>query len=304
VRTSVATVRFETPPGKQAQCDWEHIGKFPDSTGKLVDVYVFVIVLGYSRQQYIHFTTSMAIPTLVECHQKAFEYFQGIPQTILYDNMSQVRTGPERLNAQFGDFACHYGFEVKTHRPYRPRTKGKVERMVDYVKNNFLNGKDFSGLADLNSQAMQWLNTVANVRIHATTLAKPHDLWLQEKDQLVPLSLVRPYVPVVRVDRKVASDTFVSFENNRYSVPPSHIGKTIEIIAQGGIIKIRLGDAIITEHEQSSSTGQSIMKPEHIEELWKSTLDRVPLKGPPRCNVNMTDSVKQCSLSSYNEVGS
>ncbi len=301
VRASVATVRFETPPGKQAQCDWGHIGKFPDASGKLVDVYVFVIVLGYSRQLYIHFTTSMKIPTLVDCHQKAFEHFQGIPQTILYDNMSQVRTGPGRLNAQFGDFASHYGFEVKTHRPYRPRTKGKVERMVDYVKNNFLNGKDFAGLDDLNSQAIQWLSTVANVRIHSTSGEKPHDLWLQEKDQLISLSQVRPYIPVVRADRKVASDTFVSFENNRYSVPPKFIGKTIEIIAQGGVIKIRCDDAIITEHEQSNMTGQTIMKPEHMEELWKSTLDMVPLRGAPHCNVQLNESVKQCSLTSYDE---
>lgn len=301
VRASVATVRFETPPGKQAQCDWGHIGKFPDASGKLVDVYVFVIVLGYSRQLYIHFTTSMKIPTLVDCHQKAFEHFQGIPQTILYDNMSQVRTGPGRLNAQFGDFASHHGFEVKTHRPYRPRTKGKVERMVDYVKNNFLNGKDFAGLDDLNSQAIQWLSTVANVRIHSTSGEKPHDLWLQEKDQLISLSQVRPYIPVVRADRKVASDTFVSFENNRYSVPPKFIGKTMEIIAQGGVIKIRCNDAIITEHEQSNMTGQTIMKPEHMEELWKSTLDMVPLRGAPHCNVQLNESVKQCSLTSYDE---
>jgi Integrase core domain len=216
--------------------------------------------------------------------------------------MSQVRTGPGRLNAQFGDFASHYGFDIKTHRPYRPRTKGKVERMVDYVKKNFLNGKDFAGSDDLNSQALAWLSTVANVRIHGTTGQKPNDLWLQEKDQLLSLDQARPYVPVVRTDRKVASDTFVSFDKNRYSVPPKFIGKTIEIIAQGGVIKIRCEDAIIAEHVQSTSSGQTIMKHEHMEELWKSTLDMVPLRGVPHCNVQMDEAVKVCSLSSYDEV--
>jgi len=77
---SQATVRFETPPAKQAQCDWAHVGKFPDPSGKLIDIYVFVIVLSYSRQMFIRFTTSMKLPTLIECHQAAFDYFQGVPQ--------------------------------------------------------------------------------------------------------------------------------------------------------------------------------------------------------------------------------
>ncbi len=302
VRAKVATVRFETPPGKQAQCDWGHIGKFPDATGKLVDVYVFVIVLAYSRQQFVCFTTSMKIPALIECHQRAFEYFQGVPQTILYDNMSQVRTAPGRLNAQFADFAAHYAFEVKTHRPYRPRTKGKVERMVDYVKGNFLNGREFAGLEDLNVQGQQWLEEVANVRIHRTTGQPPRDLWLQEKDQLIALDRARPYVLSVREDRKVAADTFVSFNRSRYSVPPTFIGKPVEIVALNGTIQIRCADAIIAEHLQANAPGQTIMNHEHIEELWRMTLDRVPLRGTRHCNVRLDESVDACPLSRYEEV--
>jgi len=301
-RISLATVRFETPPGKQAQCDWGYVGKFPDSAGKLIDIYVLVMVLGYSRQLFARFTTSMKIPMLVECHQLAFEYFQGVPHTILYDNMSQVRSGPGRLNETFADFAGHCGFEIKTHRPYRPRTKGKVERMVDYVKDNFLNGRDFKGLNDLNTQSITWLDNTANVRLHGTTGQRPYDLWLTERTQLLDWKQVRPYFSAAKLDRKVGTDSFVSFEKSRYSVPPKFIGHTVEIIAQAGTITIRCADAIIAEHEQAKYTGQTIMDHEHMRELWLSTVAMVPLRGEPHCNVRLDESVEQCSLACFEEV--
>ena len=137
------TVRFETPPGKQAQADWAYGGRFPDPAGRSFPVYVFVLVLSFSRMLYIEFTSSMKLPALVRCHQNAFQFFGGWTQEILYDNMKQVRLGPSDLNPQFADFARHYGFAVKTHRIRRPRTKGKVERMVHYVKDAFLNERSF-----------------------------------------------------------------------------------------------------------------------------------------------------------------
>ena len=120
-----ATVRFETPPGVQAQADWACCGKLDDKS-----VYAFVIVLGFSRMLYVEFTFSMDLSTLLECHKRAFAYFGGWPESILYDNMKQVRLGPDQLNPLMLDFAGHYGFSIKTHRVRRPRTKGKVERMV------------------------------------------------------------------------------------------------------------------------------------------------------------------------------
>lgn len=300
-RLDVATVRFETPPGKQAQCDWGHVGKFQDAGGKLVDVYVFVMVLGYSRQLFIRFTTSMKIPTLIDCHQRAFEYFHGVPQSILYDNMSQVRSGPNRLNETFADFASHFGFEIDTHRPYRPRTKGKVERAVDYIKESFLNGRNFAGLDELNVLGLEWLESTANVRVHGTTGQKPHELWLQEKDQLIQLSSLRPYSPTIRVDRKVSSDTFVSFEKSRYSVPPAYIGKQVELCSFAGSIVIRCQDVIIAEHLEAASPGQTVMDAKHIEELWRTTLDMVPVRGKRHCNVDMSEAVEQRSLEQYTE---
>jgi transposase len=135
------TVRFETPPGKQAQSDWAYCGRFPDPAGHIFPVYLFLMVLSFSRMLYVEFTSSMKLPTLLRCHQNAFQFFGGWTQQILYDNMKQVRLSPTELNPLFADFARHYGFTIDTCRIRRPRTKGKVERMVHYVKDAFLNGR-------------------------------------------------------------------------------------------------------------------------------------------------------------------
>ena len=203
-RAAKLTVRFETPPGRQAQADWAYCGRFADVDGKPIAVYAFVMVLGYSRQLFVRFTTSMRLGELIECHQEAFAYFGGWPQTILYDNMKQVKLSAFQWNERFLDFARHYGFTPKTHRAYRPRTKGKVERAVDYVKDNFLTGRTFHGLDELNAQARHWLATTANVRIHGTTQQRPVDLFAEEQPTLAAYDSLPAYRFVDPAPRQVS----------------------------------------------------------------------------------------------------
>jgi len=94
-----ATVRFETPPGHQAQVDWACCGSFPDASGQRVQISLFVMVLGFSRMLYVEFTTSMELSQLIACHLEAFAFFGGWTKEILYDNMAQVRLpGSRELN--------------------------------------------------------------------------------------------------------------------------------------------------------------------------------------------------------------
>jgi len=183
-----ATLRYETPPGEQAQVDWAYCGRFLDLNGETVPIYAFVMVLGFSRLLYVEFTTSVELPVLIQCHLNAFQFFGGWPRTILYDNMKQVKLGPGEFNPLFLDFAHPYGIVPKTHRVRRPRTKGKVERMVDYVKDNFLKGRTFDDLSDLNAHVRHWLDHTANTRLHATTNQRPVDLWTVEKPKLTALT--------------------------------------------------------------------------------------------------------------------
>ena len=93
-------------------------------------LYAIVMVLSYTRMRFVRFTTSTRLAQLIACHLAAFEYFGGWPLEILYENMKLVRIGPGKFNETFADFAAQHGFSIKTHRPYRPGTKCKVERTV------------------------------------------------------------------------------------------------------------------------------------------------------------------------------
>jgi transposase len=295
------TVRFETPPGKQAQADWAYGGRFPDPSGRIFPVYVFVMVLSFSRMLYIEFTSSMKLPALIRCHLNAFDFFSGWPLEILYDNMKQVRLSQEELNPLFADFANHYGFAVKTHRIRRPRTKGKVERMVHYVKDAFLNGRTFTDLADLNAQARSWLTHTANSRIHATTGQRPLDLWPQEK--LTAVSTVARYQLCDLVPRQAGFDGFVRFQRSRYSLPPEYAGQTVFIGHQQHQIVIRSQDMIVAQHLPAQKAGSTIADPLHIAALWKLSLQKTKVP-PPRWQLTFDPKVQTTSLTIYQETTS
>ena len=299
-RREKLTVRFETPPGHQAQADWAYCGRFTTTDGKPLAIYAFVMVLSYSRQLFVRFTTNMRLKELLTCHQEAFQCFGGWTKTILYDNMKQVKLGPGKWNDAFLDFAKHYGFTPKTHRAYRPRTKGKVERMVDYVKDNFLAGRVFHGLDDLNVQARRWLDETANVRVHGTTGQRPVDLFAQE--QLTSVTSVAPYRGIEPVQRTVSWESLVQFQGSRYSVPPAYAGQLVEVAADGGQILVRTGDTIIAEHRQAAQPGQCVVEKEHLAELWKLTAERTPVPHEPRWQLDLTPSVQQMPLALFEEV--
>ena len=294
------TVRFETPPGKQAQADWAFAGKLPDSAGILRPVYVFTFVLSFSRVLFVHCTHSMNLNTLIDCHRRAFAFLGGWPQEILYDNMKQVRIGPGKWNEGFLDFAHHYGFTPKTHRPFRPRTKGKVERAVDYVKDNFLLGRTFTDLEDLNTQARVWLAETANVRIHATTQARPIDLLCQET--LTPLATVPAYEFLDPVRRSVNFESMIHFRGSRYSVPPEFAGQAVEVNATGGQIIVRTGDTVIAEHKQATRSGQCVVAREHIEELWKLTAEQIKPPAKATRELAAEPMVSRVDLRTFEEV--
>ncbi|HEU4388123.1 MAG TPA: IS21 family transposase [Blastocatellia bacterium] len=275
---SKATIRFETPPGRQAQADWAYCGRFSDAAGGTIPIYAFVIVLGFSRFMYVEFTTSMKVETLIACHLGAFSYFGGWPETLLFDNMKQVKLGPNEWNPLFLDFANHYGIVPKTHRVRRPRTKGKVERMVDYVKDNFLNGRVFADLDELNQQCRQWLDQTANARVHSTTGARPTDLLLQEN--LTAVSQAPEYRLSQKSLRQVDREGFVSYQRSRYSVPPEHVGKTVVVEHAEQKIIVRSNDLIIASHDPARRAGSCVASTEHIEQMWKVSLGRAMPPAP------------------------
>ena len=206
-----ATVRFETMPGKQGQMDW---GFFEDhlvyEDGKWKKLYCFLMILGYSRMRYIEFVTDMSTNTLIRCHQNAFRYFGGYPEEILYDNMKQVvskrllKQEDSTLNRQFEDFAGFYGFKPILCRPYRGQTKGKVERTVQFVRDNFMVGIKYENLPDLNGQAQAWCNKV-NGKVHATTNEIPFERLKSERLNPLRREYIGKDVAVVALESMLAA---------------------------------------------------------------------------------------------------
>lgn len=182
-RKREVAIRFETPPGKQAQCDFTELG-YHEIGGVRFKLYIFVMILGYSRMAYAQVTLDMGQSTFFGCHKQAFAFFGGVPQEILYDNPKTIvdsHRGPEvKFNAGLLDFAGRYGYSPKACRPYRAQTKGKVERFNGYLKDDFLQGEVFDDLNDMQRRLIIWLDTVANVRKHATTGRRPVDMFTEE----------------------------------------------------------------------------------------------------------------------------
>ena len=189
--------RFETEPGHQAQVDF---AEFRLPWGKR---YALIVVLGYSRYQWLQYYERQTMAVVMRGLEAAFVHFRGMPAEILFDQMKAViiedgRADGGRLveNPEFLRFASHWGFRIRACRPYRAQTKGKVERQVSYIRKSFFYGRTFASDADLNAQALRWLDSVANVRIHGTLKERPADRFNAERPHLKPLA-AWPYRSVV-----------------------------------------------------------------------------------------------------------
>jgi len=281
-RVGKLTVRFETLPGQQGQVDWGHFGTIWHH-GRPQQLYGFVMVLGYSRALFVCFTVSQRLEALLQCHQRAFDAFGGYPREVVYDNVKTVvlarpdlavepMTDSPQWNTKFLDFAGYYGFTPRLCRPYRARTKGKVERMIGYVRSGFFLGRTFTDLADLNQQAAVWCATVANARVHRTTGEVPaHRL---AREPLLPLHLRPAYDTSLLVMRRVSVDCSVAYNGNRYSVPYQYGGRMVivRIHDERETVEIWADDARIAVHPLLHGQREQSVQPDHLAGLWRMTL--------------------------------
>lgn len=252
-------------PGDAFQVDWGDCGAIRIGQTQR-RVYVFVAVLCYSRLLYIEFTLSQARAHFYRCIRRALESFGGIPRRIIVDNLKAAvleGSGHEcRFHPEFLALCGHYGLQPVACERRDPESKGMVENGVRYVKRNALAGRVLDCFADYQHLAIEWRDTIANVRLHSTTRERPVDR--RARETLRPLPEISPDTDET-VYVSVTSHARVHFDSNRYSVPPSAVNKQVLIRADDQLVRILDGGLELARHQRSYERNKLIVAEAHKE---------------------------------------
>lgn len=300
-----SSIRYETPPGLQAQMDWAELGE------RLVDgrsqkLYVFVMVLGFSRMKYMEVTTTMNLEQLMKCHMNAFSYFNGIPKQILYDNMKTVviKHSPAeiRFNRTFEEFLAYYGVVPKACKPARPQTKGKVESAVGYLKKNFMQRKLPSTLSQMNESLQMWLDQTANKKPNQTTKESPLKRFEAEQDHLLNWNQ-RPMFPIHKwTEVIVGPKGAINYEGKLYSVPIRFNGRKVKVKQLlDHHIDVFDGLDCIASHPLITGKATSLAQIDHYQDKEKKEMDVTTNGLATRHNPLPEPEVEQRSLQVYEE---
>lgn len=229
------TIRFETTPGYQAQVDWKEKLQLVDNSNAPYTINIFLMTLGYSRMKFVKLTFDRTQQTLFECMTSAFEFFGGVPDEILFDNMKTVVDHSKSdfsnvvINEKFAQFAKDAGFSVRACRAFRPETKGKVEILAKIMNRLKAYNGEFSNQYDLIS-IVEDMNISLNNEIVQGINQRPIDRFKKEKNTLNPVNieLLKPYF-IRQKEYKVSNESMITFKGKKYSVPTAYIGKYVTV---------------------------------------------------------------------------
>jgi transposase len=271
----VATVRFETEPGHQMQIDFGE--KWVGLQGQRTKVHVLTAVLGYSRRIFAKVFLSERQDDWREGIAEAFRHFGGVPQTLLCDNARALVTdrdkvsGEVRFNPAFLQFCRDWEVTPRACRPYRARTKGKVESGVKYVKRNALAGRGFENFAALETHLARWSARVDR-RVHKTTHERPTDRFeLVERAALRPLPERPLQVRERRLARRVSHESLVDIDTVRYSVPHRLVRDRVEVHVGINTVRIFHGSALVAEHPRCFEPHGQVIDRAHFDGLWRQS---------------------------------
>ena len=265
-----AYLRLRTLAGEQAQVDWGHFGHLTIGDAKR-PLMAFVMVLSYSRKIFLHFYLNARTENFLRGHELAFNYFSGVPRVALYDNLKSAvldRQGDAiRFNTTLLAFAAHYRFEPRPCAVYRGNEKGRVERSIRYIRDNFFAGRLYDNLEDLNQQALNWCNSTASNRPCPEHKNKSvQDTFLEEQPRLIALP-DNPF-PCNEIETvRVGKTPYVRFDLNDYSVPHTHVRQALSIQATLDSVSILDGAVLIAKHQRSYDKAKQIECAEHIKTL-------------------------------------
>jgi len=264
-----AFIRFESAPGKQLQIDWGHFDALTYGATKR-KLYALAVIESYSRMLYVQFTHSQRQEVLHQALLNAFRFFGTSPEEVVVDNMLTAVTERWgrliRFNDAFLDFLRPFKITPVACNIRSPQEKGKIERSIQYIRQNFWPARTFTDLMDVQNQVNQWRDTVANIRIHQTTGEKPQDRFAKITPRPLPEGL-----PDCRETETVLvhKDFAVIFDGNQYTAPPWTVGKHLILKADFNTVTLYHLQKQVTAHFRSWERKQRIELPSHREQVKK-----------------------------------
>ena len=287
-------------PGAQGQVDLGE-SREAEIAGEKVRVYFSVMVLSYSRQLYAMLSLKpFNTGSFIEFHERAFKYFNGIPEELVYDQTKLVVIEEKYREVYFNDIFYQYattaGFNIHVCEGYDPESKGKVEAAVKYIKNDFFYGEKAESWEELEEKFYLWLSEVANKRIHGTTKRRPCDLFYEEKDYLKAYKST-----VLREEkietRRVDKTGLISYQGNKYSVPLKYQRQKISVkeSEDGKLFLLDMSGRTIGYHILSPEKGRIILNNNHYRDYDKTLRDKeneLREKIPPELAINICRILK------------
>ncbi len=265
-----AYLRLRTLPGEQAQVDWGHFGKLTIGRAERT-LMAFVMVLSFSRQIFLRFYLDARMANFLRGHEAAFRAWDGLPKVLLYDNLKSAvleRRGEAiRFHPTLLEFAAHYRFEPRPVAVARGNEKGRVERAIRYVRDSFFAARPWTDLDDLNAQAQAWCTGQAAERpCPEDRSVSVRQAFAQERPQLLALP-ENPFPTDEREEVSVGKTPYARFDRNDYSLPPSHVRRTLTVVASPTQVRILDGAEVIARHGRSYDKNKQVEDPAHIEAL-------------------------------------
>jgi len=268
-----AYLRLRTLPGEQAQVDWGSFGWIVMGKAKR-PLMAFVMVLSYSRKLFVRFYSNAQMANFLRGHVAGFKLFGGIPRVILYDNLKSAvleREGDAiRFNPELLSFAGYYRFEPRPVAPARGNEKGRVERSIRYIRDNFFAGREYQSLEDLNKQAEHWCESIADERRCPEDRERLiREVFLEEQSKLLALPN-DDYPTDERILVKIGKTPYARYDLNDYSVPHKLVRRSVTVLGREQEVVVLDGEAVVARHPRCYSKGEQIEEAAHIEALAKS----------------------------------
>ena len=272
-RHAEAYLRRAVLAGQEAQVDWAHFGKLTVGRAQR-DLWAFVMVLSYSRLRFLRFGMRAAMPSFLRGHVESFRFFAAVPRVLLYDNLKSAvleREGDAvRFHPTLLELAGHYRFEPRACAPYRPNEKGRVERAIQDIRDNFFAARDFTSLADLNAQAHAWCVEIARERRVPDHKDKTvAEAFVDDKAAMIPLA-ADEFPVEERIEVRVGKTPYVRFDKNDYSVPHTEVQRSLTVVATEERVRVvdpEMPSNVLADHARSFDRDQRIEQEGHLRAL-------------------------------------